>query len=78
MMAVNLGTAGAKEAAEILEYCNMATGTSIADQRVANGHREPYGVKMWCLGNGDGPRPGKPDTSLPRPTPSGPGRRGRS
>ena len=51
MMAVNLGTAGAKEAAELLEYCNLPTGTSIADQRAANGHPEPYGVKLWCLGN---------------------------
>ena len=31
MMAVNLGTAGAKEAAELLEYCNLPAGTSIAD-----------------------------------------------
>ena len=51
MMAVNLGTAGPKEAAELLEYCNLPTGTSIADERAANGHPEPYKVKMWCLGN---------------------------
>ena len=51
MMAVNLGTAGPKEAAELLEYCNLPTGTSIADERAANGHPEPYGVKLWCLGN---------------------------
>jgi alpha-N-arabinofuranosidase len=51
MIAVNLGTAGAKEAAELLEYCNLPTGTSIADERAGNGHPEPYGVKLWCLGN---------------------------
>ena len=51
MLAVNLGTAGAKEAAELLEYCNLPVGTSIADARAANGHPEPYRVKMWCLGN---------------------------
>jgi alpha-L-arabinofuranosidase len=51
MMAVNLGTAGAREAAELLEYCNLPAGTSLADERAANGHPEPYGVKMWCLGN---------------------------
>jgi alpha-N-arabinofuranosidase len=51
MLAVNLGTAGPTEAAELLEYCNLPVGTSLADLRAAHGHREPYGVKMWCLGN---------------------------
>jgi alpha-N-arabinofuranosidase len=56
MMAINLGTKGATEAAALLEYCNMPAGTFWADQRVANGHKEPYGVKVWCLGNEmDGP-----------------------
>lgn len=56
MMAVNLGTAGAKEAAALLEYCNLPTGTAWADQRAANGHPQPYAVKLWCLGNEmDGP-----------------------
>ena len=56
MMAVNLGTKGATEAAALLEYCNLPTGTYWADQRAANGHPEPYGVKVWCLGNEmDGP-----------------------
>ena len=56
MMAVNLGTARAKQAAELLEYCNLPAGTAWADRRVANGRREPYGVKLWCLGNEmDGP-----------------------
>ena len=56
MMAVNLGTGGATEAAALLEYCNLPIGTSWADRRAANGHREPYRVKTWCLGNEmDGP-----------------------
>jgi alpha-N-arabinofuranosidase len=56
MLAVNLGTAGPAEAAELVEYCNLPAGTSIADERVANGHRDPYGVTLWCLGNEmDGP-----------------------
>lgn len=34
----------------------MPAGTYWADQRVRNGHKEPYGVKVWCLGNEmDGP-----------------------
>lgn len=56
MMAVNLGTAGAKEAAELLEYCNLPTGYRWSDERAKNGSKEPYGVKLWCLGNEmDGP-----------------------
>ena len=56
MMAVNLGTGSPAEAAELVEYCNLPAGTSVADQRIANGHAEPYGVNLWCLGNEmDGP-----------------------
>lgn len=51
MIAVNLGTGTPADAAALLEYCNLPAGTSYADQRVANGHAEPYGVKLWCLGN---------------------------
>jgi alpha-N-arabinofuranosidase len=51
MMAVNLGTAGTAAAGELMEYCNLPTGTLWADRRKTNGHAEPYGVKYWCLGN---------------------------
>lgn len=56
MMAVNLGTAGTTEAAQLLEYCNFPTGTQWADERKRNGHANPYNVTLWCLGNEmDGP-----------------------
>ncbi len=56
MMAVNLGTGSAREAAALVEYCNMQAGTADADLRVVNGHEDPYGVELWCLGNEmDGP-----------------------
>lgn len=56
MIAVNLGTAGAASAAELVEYCNMPGGTSWSDRRKIHGHADPYGVKLWCLGNEmDGP-----------------------
>ena len=56
MMAVNLGTGTPKDAAELLEYCNSDLPTYWADQRRKNGREEPYGVKLWCLGNEmDGP-----------------------
>ncbi|MEU4390966.1 alpha-N-arabinofuranosidase [Kribbella sp. NPDC023855] len=54
--AVNLGTRGIKEAVELLEYTNLPAGTELPDRRVANGNKEPYGIKVWCLGNEmDGP-----------------------
>ncbi|MDQ1545958.1 MAG: alpha-L-arabinofuranosidase [Actinomycetota bacterium] len=56
MYAVNLGTRGVQEALDVLEYTNIRSGTRLSDARIANGHPEPYGVKMWCLGNEmDGP-----------------------
>ncbi len=51
IMAVNLGTGTPLEAAEEVEYCNGKAGTCWADQRIANGYEEPYGIKVWCLGN---------------------------
>jgi alpha-N-arabinofuranosidase len=56
MMTVNLGTGTPEEARNWLEYCNNPTGTKYADLRAKNGNPEPYGVKLWCLGNElDGP-----------------------
>ncbi|MFC5832740.1 alpha-N-arabinofuranosidase [Nonomuraea insulae] len=56
MMAVNLGTRGIAEALDLLEYCNHPSGTALSDLRVANGSKEPHGIRMWCLGNEmDGP-----------------------
>ena len=56
MLAVNLGTRGALEAGDYADYCNHPSGTALSDQRAANGHPQPHGVKLWCLGNEmDGP-----------------------
>ncbi|WP_193103601.1 alpha-N-arabinofuranosidase [Brachybacterium sp. FME24] len=56
MYAVNLGTRGVQEALDVLEYANAPAGTALSDQRVANGHADPYKISMWCLGNEmDGP-----------------------
>jgi alpha-N-arabinofuranosidase len=56
MMAVNLGTRGVQEALDLLEYCNVRSGTKLSDLRRANGAADPYGIRMWCLGNEmDGP-----------------------
>ena len=56
MMVVNLGTGTAKDAAELVEYCNLPQGTYWSDRRVANGVKAPYAIKLWGLGNEmDGP-----------------------
>lgn len=56
MMAVNLGTRGPAEARDLLEYCNGTTDTYHANLRRQNGFEQPFGIKLWCLGNEmDGP-----------------------
>jgi alpha-N-arabinofuranosidase len=56
MLAVNLGTGGLDSARALVEYCNSPGGSLYADRRRANGHEQPHGVGIWCLGNEmDGP-----------------------
>jgi alpha-N-arabinofuranosidase len=56
MMAVNLGTRGVQEACDLLEYANHPGGTALSDLRRKNGAEDPYGIRLWCLGNElDGP-----------------------
>ncbi|MDR6611986.1 alpha-N-arabinofuranosidase [Leifsonia sp. 1010] len=56
MLAVNLGTRGVAEALDLLEYTNHRGGSTLSERRIANGRTEPFGVRMWCLGNElDGP-----------------------
>lgn len=51
MMAVNLGTRGPDDARNLVEYCNTAGGTYYSDLRRGYGDKEPYGIKLWCMGN---------------------------
>ena len=56
MMAVNLGTRGPDAARALVEYCNHKSGSKYADMRIAHGYKDPWNVKLWCLGNEmDGP-----------------------
>ena len=56
MIGVNLGTRGAQDAANLLEYCNVESGTFYSDLRRSHGFKEPHNIKLWCLGNEmDGP-----------------------
>jgi alpha-N-arabinofuranosidase len=51
LLTVNLGTRGAEQAQQLVEYCNHPGGTAWSDLRRRNGHADPHGVKLWCLGN---------------------------
>ncbi len=51
MMAVNLGTRGIADACNLLEYCNHPSGTRYSDLRIRHGVKDPYNIKLWCLGN---------------------------
>ena len=56
MYCVNLGTRGAENARDIVEYCNHPGGSKYSDMRIANGRKAPFAIKRWCLGNEmDGP-----------------------
>jgi alpha-N-arabinofuranosidase len=51
LMGLNLGTGTAEEAAALVEYCNVESGTKWSDLRRKHGYAQPYNVKHWCLGN---------------------------
>jgi alpha-N-arabinofuranosidase len=51
VICVNLGLGNIQDACWWVEYCNYKKGTYYSDLRVENGHKEPYNVKIWCLGN---------------------------
>lgn len=56
MMAVNLGTRGVDAARNLIEYCNLESGTYYSDLRRNHGVERPHRIKTWCLGNEmDGP-----------------------
>ncbi len=56
MYAINLGTRGPEQARDIVEYANHRGGSKFSDLRIANGKKDPFNIKVWCLGNEmDGP-----------------------
>ena len=56
MYSVNLGTRGPADAQHIVEYANHKGGSAWSDLRIKNGAKDPFDIKLWCLGNEmDGP-----------------------
>ncbi|HEY0734024.1 MAG TPA: alpha-L-arabinofuranosidase C-terminal domain-containing protein [Herpetosiphonaceae bacterium] len=50
-LAGNVGSGTPQELCDWLEYCNSAVPTTLARMRAANGSPEPFGVKLWGVGN---------------------------
>jgi alpha-N-arabinofuranosidase len=50
-LAGNVGSGTAQELCDWLEYCNTAVATTLGRERAANGSPQPFGVKLWGVGN---------------------------
>lgn len=51
MMMVNNGLGSLEDAAAQVEYCNGAANTVYGKMRAQNGHKEPYSITYWGVGN---------------------------
>jgi alpha-N-arabinofuranosidase len=51
-VAANVGSGTPAEFHDWVSYCNAPAGTvSLADERAANGDKQPFGVRYWGVGN---------------------------
>ena len=50
-LTVNAGLGDAYSAAQWVEYVNGSKDTPMGKLRTKNGHPEPFGIKLWCVGN---------------------------
>jgi alpha-N-arabinofuranosidase len=56
MLGVNMGTGTIQSASDLVEYCNVDSGSYWSDLRARHGCRQPHNVRYWCVGNEmDGP-----------------------
>jgi len=51
LIAANAGFGDPHSASEWVRYCNAPASTPAGALRAANGHKAPYGVRYWCVGN---------------------------
>lgn len=47
----NLGSGSPRELRDWLEYCNQPAGSTLAEERRSNGSDEPFGIRLWGIGN---------------------------
>jgi alpha-N-arabinofuranosidase len=50
-LAGNVGAGTPQELRDWVEYCNYPKGSTLSDERIANGSPEPFNVKYWGVGN---------------------------
>ncbi|MBI5931754.1 MAG: alpha-N-arabinofuranosidase [Chloroflexi bacterium] len=50
-LAGNVGSGSVQELCDWVEYCNSNVKTSLARERAANGSSQPFGVRLWGVGN---------------------------
>ena len=50
-LAGNVGSGTPQELRDWMEYCNYPKGSTLSDERAANGRAEPFSVKYWGVGN---------------------------
>lgn len=50
-LAGNVATGTPQELCDWVEYCNSGFDTSLTRLRAANGSKEPFGVRLWGVGN---------------------------
>ena len=51
VICINAGDGTPEEAAQWVEYCNGEPATPLGALRALNGHPQPYGVRLWEVGN---------------------------
>ena len=51
MLTINLAWNTPEESAQWVEYCNGSAETEYGRMRAEHGHKEPYNVRFWSLGN---------------------------
>lgn len=50
-LAGNMGSGSVQEMCDWVEYCNTSVNTTLKQERESNGRLEPFGVKVWGVGN---------------------------
>jgi len=50
-LAGNVGSGSPRELRDWIEYCNYPSGSTLAEERAANGSPEPFHVRYWGVGN---------------------------
>jgi alpha-N-arabinofuranosidase len=47
----NVGSGSPEELRNWIEYCNMPSGSTLAEERAKNGSPEPFRIRYWGIGN---------------------------